>query len=295
MDYSKIILDNIRDIILVVRGDEIVFATPSVREFGYDVSEVINKKYYEFLSEFTELQKSLKDGDSFEIKALAKKKNGRAWIEAKCKKVGEILVVIARDVSREVSIETLLRAIVDVLKSAPAEIEEIEEILQKYFVNAEYSDETKELTLKNGEIIIPVRVGEELRGSLRIFIPDWFKISEEDFKLLEILGECVARNLIVLETRRIVLNSLVAIKAASESLALLVDRIRNPLAIINGLVEIKVGGDVYERVSEQVEEILNILRLLEKEWKKIDELAEDLLKRIDYNSTMLNSPSSYTA
>ncbi|WP_086975495.1 PAS domain S-box protein [Archaeoglobus fulgidus] len=281
MDYMELVLENIRDGIFVIQNDVIVFATPSVKEAGYDISEVVGKKFIEFIWEgnredVLKIIRSLTDGAECEIRALAKKKDGRAWIDARCKKVGEYLIVVARDVSRLVSLETLLRATLDILRHSPSEIDEVENILREYFDDASFSEKIQDFKIKVGEVTVPVRFQDRVLGSLKIQLPDWFEVTAEDMELFNVLGECVAKNMIMLESRRIIRSSLVAIKAASENLALLVDRIRNPLAAINGFVEVKVGGDVYEKVHEQVMAIEEIVKTLDDEWEKVDRLADKL-------------------
>ncbi|MDK2827180.1 MAG: hypothetical protein PWQ44_2360 [Methanolobus sp.] len=277
----ELVLENIRDGIFVIQNDVIVFATPSVKEAGYDISEVVGKKFIEFIWEgnredVLKIIRSLTDGAECEIRALAKKKDGRAWIDARCKKVGEYLIVVARDVSRLVSLETLLRATLDMLRHSPSEIDEVENILREYFDDASFSEKIQDFKIKVGEVTVPVRFQDRVLGSLKIQLPDWFEVTAEDMELFNVLGECVAKNMIMLESRRIIRSSLVAIKAASENLALLVDRIRNPLAAINGFVEVKVGGDVYEKVHEQVMAIEEIVKTLDDEWEKVDRLADKL-------------------
>ncbi|KUJ92453.1 MAG: hypothetical protein XD40_2347 [Archaeoglobus fulgidus] len=252
-----------------------------VVEKGYDISEVVGKKFIEFIWEgnredVLKIIRSLTDGAECEIRALAKKKDGRAWIDARCKKVGEYLIVVARDVSRLVSLETLLRATLDMLRHSPSEIDEVENILREYFDDASFSEKIQDFKIKVGEVTVPVRFQDRVLGSLKIQLPDWFEVTAEDMELFNVLGECVAKNMIMLESRRIIRSSLVAIKAASENLALLVDRIRNPLAAINGFVEVKVGGDVYEKVHEQVMAIEEIVKTLDDEWEKVDRLADKL-------------------
>ena len=162
------------------------------------------------------------------------------------------------------------------LRYSPSEIDEVENILREYFDDASFSEKIQDFKIKVGEVTVPVRFQDRVLGSLKIQLPDWFEVTAEDMELFNVLGECVAKNMIMLESRRIIRSSLVAIKAASENLALLVDRIRNPLAAINGFVEVKVGGDVYEKVHEQVMAIEEIVKTLDDEWEKVDRLADKL-------------------
>lgn len=288
MDYLKLALENVRDRVYVLRDDVVVFVTPSVRILGYEVSEVLGKKIYEFVDDedkgrIIEALKSLKDGVEIETRVLGKRKDGkRVWIEARGKKIGEYVVVVSREISRLVSFETLLRAALDLLRYSPREIDELENILRKYFDDAKFSEEVQELRFKVGEVTVPVKFQDRILGSLTICLPDWFELSVEDLELFNIIGECVAKNMLMLESRKIVRNSLIALKAASENLALLVDRIRNPLAAINGLVEVKVGGEVYEKVHEQVNAIEEIVRTLDDEWGKVDKLADKLIEAFTF-------------
>ena len=289
MDYQKLVLENIRDRVYVLRRDgEIVFATPSVKALGYEVSEVIGRKIYELVDEkyrerIIETLKSLKDGAELRFRVLGRRRGGRRfWVEATARKVGEYAVVVSRDISRLASFETLLRATVDLLKNVPGEADELENILRKYFVDAKFSEEVQKLTIRAGEITIPVKVQDRVMGSLTLSLPDWFEICDEDLEILNIIGECVAENMLMLKSRKVVRNSLIALKAASENLALLVDRIRNPLAAINGLVEVKVGGEVYEKVHEQINAIEEIVRTLDEEWEKVDKLADKLIEAFTF-------------
>ncbi len=279
MNYQKLILENVQDYVFVLDGDVIVFATPSVSKFGY---EVIGKKIYEFVDskekvKISEALKSLKD--ELEIRVLSKRKDRkRVWVDAKAKKVGNYVIVVGRDVSRLVSLETLLKAALDLLRFMPREVDELEKTLRKYFDDARFSEEIQEFEFKAGEVVVPVKFQDRILGTLKIYLPDWFEVKNEDLELFNIIGECMAKNILMLESRKIVKNSLIVLKEASADLALLIDRIRNPLMAINGLIEVKVGGEVYEKVHKQVKAIEEIVRTLDEEWDKIEKLADEIIE-----------------
>ena len=90
------------------------------------------------------------------------------------------------------------------------------------------------------------------------------------------MGESVAKSMLILESRKVIKDALATLKAASENIALLVDKIRNPLAAINGFVEVKVGGEVYEKLHEQVNAINEIVGMLDERWGELDNQVDKI-------------------
>ncbi len=296
MDYQKIAFESFREIVVIARGEVIVFVSPSVRMAGYDVSEVVGRKFYEFISDedrgsISEILNSLREDSEVTKRLLVKRKDGKKmWLEATCKKVNDHIVAVARDVSRLVSCETLLKGSLDLMSFVPDDVEELERALRKYFPDAKFLEEVKEFNLKENEVTLPVKFqGKEL-GGFWIHLPDWFELDVDDLRLFDFLGSILARNMLMIESRKVMRSSLIAIKAASENFATLVDRIRNPLAAINGLVEVKVGGEVYEKVHEQVKAISEIVKILDVEWIKIDKIADELIKTFNLLETLPDNP-----
>ena len=199
MDYLKLVLETIKDRVYVLRDDgEIIFVTQSMmKAFGYGASEVIGRKIYELADEeyrerVVETLKSLEDGDEVKMRLLVKRKDGkRVYAGVIAKKIGEYVVVLGREVSNTVSLETLMRAAIDLLRNLPREVDEVESILRKYFDDAKFSEEVQELTVKNGEVTVPVKFQDKVLGSLTLCLPDWFELGDDNLELFTNNGrEC---------------------------------------------------------------------------------------------------------
>ena len=66
------------------------------------------------------------------------------------------------------------------------------------------------------------------------------------------------------------------VEESMEKIAILIDRIRNPLTVISALSESIPDAETGKKILEQVERINGIIRNLDEEWKKSDELRKGL-------------------
>jgi len=98
-----------------------------------------------------------------------------------------------------------------------------------------------------------------------------FKISNEEVRLLQMLADDTAFAIETIELEKAREQSLKQIEKNIEQFAILVDRIRNPLAIIVGIADLY--GDVEKsKILENVRRIEEIIERLEKGWLESEEV-----------------------
>ncbi len=125
-------------------------------------------------------------------------------------------------------------------------------------------------------VAVPITYGEKVYGVLAltsIRYPDW-----EEIRLLETLASDIAFALEYIELEEEKKKIYDQINKNIEQLARVVDRIRNPVAIIAGLAETKIESrEVVEEILEQVRRIDELCNEIERCWIKSEELVERFL------------------
>jgi len=109
----------------------------------------------------------------------------------------------------------------------------------------------------------------KLLGVLAIYSE--FQLSEEEVKLLQTLADDVAFAIDAIELEKAREESLKQIEKNIEQFAILVDKIRNPLAIIAGLADIFAEKEK-DKIFEQVKNIEKIIEQLEKGWLESEDV-----------------------
>jgi len=125
-------------------------------------------------------------------------------------------------------------------------------------------------------LFLPLWIENDFIGILVLKI-DRMDLGEDDLKLFEILANNLA---ITIKERRLEVGRAVAYRELDrniESFAILVDGIRNPLAVILGIAETMVQ-DEYARIKiiEEVEKIEKITNTIDERWKKSEHLRKFL-------------------
>jgi len=108
-----------------------------------------------------------------------------------------------------------------------------------------------------------------------------FKFSEEEIKLLQTLADDVAFAIDAIRLERAREESLRQIEKNIEQFAILVDKIRNPLAIITGYADL-FGNMEKDKILEQVRKIEEIIERLEAGWLESEEVRKLLRGFRDY-------------
>ncbi|OYT60831.1 diguanylate cyclase [Euryarchaeota archaeon ex4484_178] len=123
---------------------------------------------------------------------------------------------------------------------------------------------------------LPLRVEDEFIGVLILKV-NRIELKDEDIKLFELLADNLA---ITIKERRLEEGRLVAYKELDkniESFAMLVDGIRNPLAVILGIAETMVEEEnAKKRIIEEVEKIEKITSIIDERWRKSEHLRKFL-------------------
>ncbi len=125
-------------------------------------------------------------------------------------------------------------------------------------------------------VAVPITYGEKVYGVLALTSirhPDC-----EEVQLLEALASDIAFALEHIELEEEKKRIYDQINKNIEQLARVVDRIRNPVAIIAGLAETKIESrEVVEEILEQVRRIDELCNEIESCWVKSEELVERFL------------------
>ncbi len=123
-------------------------------------------------------------------------------------------------------------------------------------------------------IAVPV-CGENMHGA--ILLQTQRKPDAEEIELLETLASDLALALDYIDAEKQRNRVYSQINRNIQQLAEVVDRIRNPIAIIAGIAETKIDdGNVVREILEQVERIDKLVDDIERCWIKSEELAESL-------------------
>ncbi len=203
----------------------------------------------------------------------------------KCRKIDDVTVLTARDITRIVSLETILRAAVDVSRRLlHADWDTIPTVLENYFPSAKlwlkdiYGDGkvVTETTVDNGTLTTPIVADNEVLGSLSVRLPEWFEIDEEIIDAFEGLAADVATAVIMSRSYDLIIKSIANLREAINSFSVLVDGIRNPLTAIQCLAEIKVDEEISAKIKCEVERVVELIRRIEKSWEDLEKAEKEL-------------------
>lgn len=121
----------------------------------------------------------------------------------------------------------------------------------------------------------PAMYKGDVKGVL--FVQSKYRLSSREVRLLRTLAEDIAfavHSIEVEEEKNAILRQL---DRNINDMMALVDRIRNPLSAIKGYSEM-FCENAYEKIDQQVERILAIVRYIEERWKESEALKERLKK-----------------
>ncbi len=128
----------------------------------------------------------------------------------------------------------------------------------------------------NRYLFLPLRIEDDFIGVLVLRI-NRMEIRDEDLKLLQVLADNLA---LTIKERRLEVGRVVAYRELEkniESFAMLVDGIRNPLAVILGIAETMIEDDeAKNKIIEEVEKISEITTKIDERWRKSEHLRNFL-------------------
>jgi two-component system response regulator len=104
--------------------------------------------------------------------------------------------------------------------------------------------------------------------------------SKEEIELLQTLSNDLAFAVKSIEIDKAKKRAFEQINKNIEQFAILIDGIRNPLAIILGLTELRTDDDTKAIIMEQIKKIEMILKRLDEGWLDSEEMR-DFLKRFE--------------
>jgi PAS domain S-box-containing protein len=130
-------------------------------------------------------------------------------------------------------------------------------------------------------LFFPMIVDNEVKGVLTLYLATEKRLSEKEIELLQTMANDLAFAVKTIELDELKRKAFEQIERNIEQFAILVDQIRNPLAAIVGLAELKIdNGDVAEKIIEQARRIENLANWLEKGWLESEEVREFLKKHV---------------
>ncbi len=125
-------------------------------------------------------------------------------------------------------------------------------------------------------LLIPLRVEENFIGAIILKLNSLVP-KDKDLEIFKILGDNLA---IAIRERRLEIGRSVAYRELEkniENFAMLVDGIRNPLAVIMGIVEIKIMDyEVRNKIIREIEKIEEITNIIDERWRKSEYLRKFL-------------------
>ncbi len=127
--------------------------------------------------------------------------------------------------------------------------------------------------------IHPMKIGKKTVGYLVILSEDRF--TDEELRIIEIISTTVAYIYYKSELEEIKNMALKQLENNIKEFSRLIDRIKNPLAVINGYCEIHEDvvspAVLFSKIREETKRMLHLLEDIEKSW----EMSEKILKKIE--------------
>ncbi|WP_290596347.1 MULTISPECIES: PAS domain S-box protein [unclassified Archaeoglobus] len=121
--------------------------------------------------------------------------------------------------------------------------------------------------------IFPIVYHEKLVGIMTIHSD--IRISDEEVKLLQTLADNIAFAINSIELEKMKEQAVLQIDRNIEQFAILVDKIRNPLAVIIGAVEVGCDNyDIQRKVFEAVNKVESIIAELERGWLESEDVRK---------------------
>ena len=149
--------------------------------------------------------------------------------------------------------------------------EEIKELLLKW-------DGQKSISVEDGNFLIfPLKINSKIIGFFVVAVRE--DISKEEYGLLSSIAREIAFsiNAVRLEKEKMVAYN--ELERTMRELTEMVDGIRNPLAVIQGIAEIEVNEDTRKKILKEVEKITEVMRRIDKIYMREEMLKKFLSER----------------
>ncbi|MBO8183590.1 MAG: PAS domain S-box protein [Archaeoglobus sp.] len=123
--------------------------------------------------------------------------------------------------------------------------------------------------------IVPMRAEKMVRGFVVIHSKETLP-EREEIEMLQTLADDLAFAIKAIELEEARKKAFQQIEKNIEQYAILVDQIRNPLAIIAGLAELKASEELRREITEQVDRIERLIQRLDRGWLESESVREFL-------------------
>jgi signal transduction histidine kinase len=198
-------------------------------------------------------------------------------VELNATKIDGYVILVLRDVSRERSYEKVIRMAREIERLLPYfDPGTLNKTLQKYFE----AEIIWEKDSKKEDFEIPISFHGETFGYLRIRFPSWFVLHHDVLELLRALAEDIGESVMMKRYAEAINKALNGLQEASRDFAILVDGIRNPLAVISLFAEL-LNGEFEKKIRPQVERILNLVEQIEEGWMLVENLEKELRENFE--------------
>lgn len=301
------------DLIILHDGEKIIYANSAVeRNLGYSKKEVIGKKIYEFIHPDSirvveERIRKLKMGEDVsatEEKFLTKNGSYRIY-EVKSKSVEiqgkKLILTVGRDITErklyESKLEKLNRilrtinAINDLIVRASDEeklLRDLIDILSRVYKDVRVwifeNDRYFKHFSANGntdvesERIFPIIKNGKIFGFLSID----GDFEDDEAEIIRTLAKNIGCAISSLRNKRALKIAIEKIEENIEKIAVLIDKIRNPLTAIQGFAETICGDCEHkEKILKQVKRIEEFLNDLDRGWMESKSVRE-VLRKYDF-------------
>lgn len=249
--------------------------------FGWKKEEIVGRNFFEFLipnsamAVVREVARKMLEGTevTYSVNENLTKDGGVIlceWLNTIYYEKGRKFVLsIAQDITQRMRILKILRQLVEAneaivrIKEEESLKKKIEEILQDYRAR---------ILEKPEDIAFEVSYGGKRYGYLCVK-----NVGEEEKKMLKALAEDLAYAFWAMEEEKRKDELLMRLRENVELISTLVDRIRNPLAVIRAYAEMLIEDkSLREKIETQVERIVRIMDELDTCWIKSERLFEGL-------------------
>ncbi len=267
--------------VIVLKGKEITFANYAAEFIGYSCVELLGKSIESFIPEyergrFLKMLNELESHKRIEGEFVLKGERREFLVKLVATKIDDHALLELRDISKERSYEKVIRMAIDVEMLLPNfDREVLNATLRRHF-DAEIA------WMKNaiGEgFEIPIGRKDEVFGYLRIRFPKWFVMSDEILKLLKTLADEIKESVIIKNYAEAVNKALIALNRAVYDFAVLVDGIRNPLAVIYLYAEL-INMEFGAKIKEHVDRIVKLIEEIEDGWKLVENIEKEIREKL---------------
>lgn len=130
------------------------------------------------------------------------------------------------------------------------------------------------ISVDGSAIVLPMRVDGRILGYMAVKLMN--ELNDEELKLLQAIADDIAFTVEALRLEKAHKIAYREIEKNMEDLAFMIDGIRNPLAVIMGVAEVELKGQIRERIIKEVERINRTTIKIDEIWKRSEELRNFL-------------------